>query len=305
MATSQDFVNWACSNQLLPRFLQYLLIAEGKDLLRFASGSVHPTIYFPEVKAFHICHPPAAVQHRVVEILDQAFEAIAIAKTNADRNLQNASALFETSLRSIFAEASERFEIVPLSEIAKEISDGDHLPPPKSQTGIPFITIGDIQKETRTIDFSDTFTVPQTYYDALKPNRKPRKADVLYTVTGSFGIPVLVETDIEFCFQRHIALVRPKETILSRWLFYLLMSPQTFAQANERATGTAQRTVSLKVLRTLGVPKVPLEHQTMVAARLDSISSKVQQLEAIYRQKLAALDELKKSLLHQAFTGNL
>lgn len=66
MSTSQDFVNWVCSSRLSPEFLQYLLIAEGDDILRFASGSVHSTIYFPEVKAFHICYPPLPEQQRIV-----------------------------------------------------------------------------------------------------------------------------------------------------------------------------------------------------------------------------------------------
>src|SRR5206468_1295789 len=84
MATSQDFVNWVCSPHLDPNFLKYLFINEDEDLLRFASGSVHQTIYFPEVKAFHICHPPLAEQHRIVRILNEAFEGLAIAKANAD-----------------------------------------------------------------------------------------------------------------------------------------------------------------------------------------------------------------------------
>lgn len=96
MATSQDFVNWVCSPQIDHDFLKYLLIAEGDDLLRFASGSVHQTIYFPEVKAFHVCHPPVAEQRRIVGILDEAFEGIATAKADAEKNLQNACALFES-----------------------------------------------------------------------------------------------------------------------------------------------------------------------------------------------------------------
>lgn len=70
MATSQDFVNWVCSKELDYNFLKYLFIAEGKGLLRFASGAVHQTIYFPEVKAFHICHPPIREQQRIVAKLD-------------------------------------------------------------------------------------------------------------------------------------------------------------------------------------------------------------------------------------------
>ncbi len=70
MATSQDFVNWVCSEHLDHDFLKYLFIAEDEDLLRFSSGAVHPTIYFPEVKAFHICHPPIAEQRRIVATLN-------------------------------------------------------------------------------------------------------------------------------------------------------------------------------------------------------------------------------------------
>ena len=70
MATSQDFVNWVCSDRLNPHFLKYIFLAEGRELLRFASGAVHSTIYFPEAKAFCICHPSIKEQNYVVSELD-------------------------------------------------------------------------------------------------------------------------------------------------------------------------------------------------------------------------------------------
>ena len=305
MATSQDFVNWVCSNRLDPNFLKYLLLAESQAFRRFSSGAVHQTIYFPEVKAFHVCHPALEEQRRIVGILDEAFAGIATAKANAEKNLQNARALFESHLHAVFEEAWKFSELVTLSELATDISDGDHLPPPKSPTGVPFITIGNIEKDTRTIDFADTFMVPHAYFDALKPNKKPKKGDVLYTVTGSFGIPVIVRDDIRFCFQRHIGLIRPKPETSSDWLYYLLLSPQIFKQADEGATGTAQKTVSLKVLRGFKVPRVACPVQRQSAAKLDALSEETQRLESLYQRKLAALDELKKSLLHRAFSGRL
>jgi type I restriction enzyme S subunit len=159
--------------------------------------------------------------------------------------------------------------------------------------------------DTRTIDFTDTFMVHRDYYDKLKPNKKPKQGDVLYTMTGSFGIPVLVREHREFCSQRHIGLVRPKPEVKSAWLYYLLMSPQVFKQANEGATGTAQKTVSLKLLRSFSVPKVPIARQELDVAKLDSLTVETQRLESLYQQKLTALDELKKSLLDQAFAGAL
>lgn len=71
MATSQDFVNWICSDELDPSFLRHLFVSEGDNLLRFASGAVHQTIYFPEAKAFHICMPPLRQQKLIVKALDK------------------------------------------------------------------------------------------------------------------------------------------------------------------------------------------------------------------------------------------
>jgi type I restriction enzyme S subunit len=148
--------------------------------------------------------------------------------------------------------------------------------------------------------------VPAKYFQNLKPNKKPRVSDILYTVTGAtLGIPVLVKEQRDFCFQRHIGLVRPKPDTDSAWLTYALLSPQVFSQATTGSTGAAQKTVSLSVLRGLKVPKLALPQQKRIAAQLDSIAEETQRLESIYQQKLAALDELKKSLLHQAFSGEL
>jgi len=70
MATSQDFVNWVCSNQLNPYFLMYLFLAQGSEIFKFSSGAVHQTIYFPEAKAFHVCLPPRPAQNEIVSVLD-------------------------------------------------------------------------------------------------------------------------------------------------------------------------------------------------------------------------------------------
>lgn len=275
-----------------------LIVAEG-------TGATVQGVKLPFVKSLPIPLPPLPEQHRIVGILDKALAGIATAKANAEKNLQNARAIFESRLQSIFAGLWNTHNLVMLSELTTDITDGDHLPPPKSDAGVPFITIGNINKETRRIDFSDTFMVPHGYFNNLKANRKPKRGDVLYTVTGSFGIPVVIEDDVEFCFQRHIGLLRPMPSTGSRWLYYLLLSPQVFKQANEKATGTAQKTVSLKVLRSFTVPRVPLPEQQCAVAKLDTLAAQTRSLEAIYQRKLAALDELKKSLLHQAFTGNL
>jgi type I restriction enzyme S subunit len=268
-----------------------------------SSGSAQGGFNATKLGALTIPVPPLAEQQRIVGILDEAFEGIATAKANAEKNLQNAHALFESHLQSVFTRGPDE---VPLSEVASDITDGDHSPPPKAPTGVPFITISDIVKRTRDVDFSNTFTVPEEYFQNLKPNKKPRVGDVLYTVTGAtLGIPVLVKEQRDFCFQRHIGLIRPKPETDSAWLTYALLSPQVFRQATIGSTGAAQKTVSLSVLRNLKVPKLAIAEQKRIASRLDNLAAETQRLATIYERKLAALDDLKKSLLHQAFSGQL
>jgi type I restriction enzyme, S subunit len=254
-------------------------------------------------KAIRISFPPLPEQERIVGILDEAFEGIATAKANAEKNLQNARALFESHLQSVFKRQPDE---VPVSALATDVTDGDHMPPPKASTGVPFITISDIVKRTRQVDFSNTFTVPVEYFQKLKPNKKPRVGDVLYTVTGAtLGIPVLVGEQRDFCFQRHIGLIRPKSDTDSAWLTYALLSPQVFRQATRGSTGAAQKTVSLSVLRELKLPKLSFTEQKRIARELDAISAETGRLARLYERKLAALNALKKSLLHEAFAGQL
>ena len=275
------------------------------DLSPFVSGLTVPKLNQGSLREIPIPLPPLPEQHRIVAILDEAFDGIATARANAEKNLHNARALFESHLQSVFTEAWQAGELVTLAELATDITDGDHMPPPKAPSGVPFITIGNVMKDVRKIDFSNTFMVPKEYFDGLKPNKKPRIGDVLYTVTGSFGIPVLIDEQRDFCFQRHIGLVRPKADVSSEWLFYLLMSPQVFQQANVGATGTAQKTVSLKVLRGFKVPRIPLIMQKAATSTLNNLANETQRLESLYQRKRAALDALKQSLLHQAFSGQL
>jgi type I restriction enzyme S subunit len=285
-------------------FLFYGLLSKQNEI-RGNEGAVFASISKNQIESIKFSYPPISEQKRIVEILDEAFEGIDRAITNAEKNLANSREIFESYLNAIFTQKGDRWEWVTLSEITTDITDGDHQPPPKSESGIPFITISNIDKQNRKVDFSNTFKVLPEYFEKLKVNRKPRKGDLLYTVTGSYGIPVIIEHDRNFCFQRHIGLIRPNDETNSKCLYYILLSRYLLDQADECATGTAQKTVSLSGLRRFSVPKIPKEEQQLIVAKLDVISEKVSHLEAIYRQKIAALKELKQSILQKAFTGEL
>ncbi len=155
-----------------------------------------------------------------------------------------------------------------LSHICQSITDGDHQPPPQVPNGKPFIVISNVS--AGKIDFSNTRYVPEEYYNSLDNNRKPIKNDILFTVTGSYGIVMKVKNDREFCFQRHIALLKPL-FIDSDFLVHWLRTPFVYEQCKETATGTAQKTVSLTSLKNIIIPLPPLSEQRRIVTKIEEL----------------------------------
>ncbi len=141
---------------------------------------------------------------------------------------------------------------VKLYECCKSISDGDHLPPPKSQSGVPFITISNIDGDNQ-LNFNGTMFVPDSYYDSLSEEKKARIGDILYSVVGSFGKPVFIDFDKRFVFQRHIAILKPNDEVNSRYLYYVMLNSDFYFIADKLAIGAAQRTITLDSLRNMTV----------------------------------------------------
>ena len=165
---------------------------------------------------------------------------------------------------------------IKLSECCVSISDGDHQPPPKTDCGIPFITISNVTEQNE-IDFSDCMYVSEDYYSKLSDTRKARTGDILYTVVGSFGIPVLIRNDNRFVFQRHIAILRPNTNIvLPEYLYYILRTPSFYRIADAYAIGTAQRTIGLNSLRRIKVEIPSLSEQRKVVDYMSAFDNAIQ-----------------------------
>jgi type I restriction enzyme S subunit len=181
-----------------------------------------------------------------------------------------------------------------LADLWRAVTDGDHQPPPKSTTGVPFLTIGNVSKGF--LDFSSTRFVSRAYFDDLGPDRVPRKGDLIYTVVGSFGRALFVNTDEEFCVQRHIAILKPLPSTYVPFMRLVMNSPFVYGQAAAGATGIAQPTVGLGVLRRFAIPLPPLAEQKRIVGKVDHLMSLLDDLEAKLRKQEETATRLAESL---------
>ena len=257
---------------------------------------------------------PLAEQQRIVDRIESLFAKLDEAKEKAQAVVDS----FETRKAAILHKAftgeltakwreehgvgMESWEVRTLDSVCSSIFDGDHMPPPKAESGIPFLVISNVN--TGHLTFENTRFVPQEYYDTLSDTRKPQLGDVLYTLVGSFGIPVVVNSKRPFCFQRHMALLRPID-VSPQFLWYILQTPEMYDKASSIATGTAQLTVPIKGLRAMTIPRPNIAEQVEIVRILDGFFAREQSAKEAAEAVLDQIDLMKKSILARAFRGEL
>lgn len=295
--------------------MQYLDVPLFYDeIKKYDNGTAQPNLAAKNLELFSFPLPPLSEQQRIVECIEELFAKLDEAK----ERLQEVADSFAVRKAAILHKAftgeltkqwrrengvsDESWEDVSLDSVCKSIYDGDHMPPPKSETGIPFLVISNVN--TGFISFEKCRFVPEEYYDGLSETRTPEIGDILYTIVGSYGIPVMVDTDKKFCFQRHMALLKPKD-IYNRFLWRQLQTQSFFEQATSIATGTAQLTVPIKGLRKLIVkcPTLPEQHE--IVRLIDDLLARERASQQAAEQALASIDLMKKSILACAFRGEL
>lgn len=281
-----------------------------------SSRTAQPGFNIIHLKQFLIPLPPLPEQERIVAKLDTLFaqhEAMkkaleCIPQLLKDFRQQVLTHAVTGKLTEKWREKTNNlveWELKKLDEISLSITDGDHQAPPKSESGVPFLVISNISDGKLNFNHISRY-VPINYYEKLKDIRKPNTGDILYTVTGSYGIPVLINEKIDFCFQRHIAIIKPDpQKVYNIFLYYYLKSQNILEQAKECATGTAQLTVPLSGLRKfiLKVPTILEQHE--IINRIENLFSKADIIEERYKNLKEKIDSLPQAILHKAFKGEL
>ncbi|KXV15498.1 hypothetical protein CR51_03210 [Caballeronia megalochromosomata] len=273
------------------------VLIEGERKMTGSAGQRRVPKHFLE--SLQIPLPDLAEQRRIAAILDKA---------NALRaKRQLALTHFEILANSIFMEMFgdpstnlRKHQVVQLDELCVRITDGTHQSPKWEEEGIPFLFISNIVDGIIRYE-TDKYISKATYQELTR--RCPIEVgDVLYTTVGSYGNTAVVTHDREFCFQRHIAHIKPDRRKLdSIFCAYMLRSSGVRRQVDRAARGVAQKTVNLHDLKTLRVFEPSLQSQLMFSDRIKTVA----RLKEMQVRALVAADGFFTSLQHRAFTGNL
>ena len=314
-----------CSTEIFPlrprpglsrKFLQYwfLMDATVEQIKVTCTGARMPRANMNAVLDFEFPLPPPTEQQRIVAILDEAFAGIATAKANADTNQQTARALFESHLHSVFAQRGQGWDRVKLETLlerkwVESHLDGNHGSdyPRKEEfvsSGVPYISANCLHDGRVDITRAKYLSTGRA---ALLRKGVATDNDVLFAHNATVGPVAILRTDEEkVILGTSLTYYRcnPKH-ILPEYLAHYMRSFGFKTQYLQVMRQSTRNQVPITKQRSFFHVIPPLEEQERLVKTLDGLFENGQGLRSIYERKLAALEALKKSLLHQAFTGQL
>ena len=287
------------------RFLDYQMLALNDDIYALGKGTAQKNLDVPVFRTMPLFVPESLPeQQRIVGLLDEAFEGLATAKANAEKNLQNARALFESHLQSVFTHRGPGWVEKTLKEVCEKITDGTHQTPKYFDEGIVFLSSRNVT--SGTIDWDRIKYIDTKQHLEMHKRVAPRRNDILLAKNGTTGVAAIVDRDTTFDIYVSLALLRALPVMRPRFLLHFINSPAAKIQFNKRLKGVGVPNLHLEEIREVRLSfPADLKAQDRVVAELDALSEETQRLARLYERKLAALEALKKSLLHQAFTGEL
>ncbi len=287
-------------------FLTYLL--NHHNLRSLARQTAQPVISNSSLSDLELYFPSSvSEQKRIVALLDSAFADIDKARANAERNLKNARELFESYLSTIFNTNSPEWNECSIQEVVDSscsLSYGIVQPGNEFANGLPIVRPTDLTKMMITLKGLKRIdpALSQSYSRTIL-----RKDDLLLCVRGSTGVISIASAELVGAnVTRGIVPIRFQSTLInSKFAYYGFLSPQVQKQIKSQTYGAALMQINIRDLRNIRLSFPPIKDQARLVYDLDVISKKTQQLESLYARKINSLDELKKSLLHKAFTGQL
>jgi type I restriction enzyme S subunit len=268
-----------------------------------------PKLNQEKMRSIPIPIPPLSEQEEIVSILDDAFESIERAKSNAEQNLKNAKELFESYLQDIFEDLFYKSSTQKIEDLAT-VTGGYSF---NSETFIEkgkyqVLRMGNIRngliRESESPVYIDELDEKITKKALLQIN------DVIITQTGTknkrdYGFTVIIEK-FNYLLNQRIASIRFSNKILPKYFLYFSWTNLFRDQYFENETGTVgQGNVGIGAITSAKVPTITNKEQELLINAIETLLDKTKKLESIYQQKLNDLEELKKSILQKAFNGEL
>lgn len=292
--------------EVTPEYMLYFInspVAK-KQFNKRLKGSGVPNLHLEEIREVEIMFPPVPEQQRIVTILEEAFASIEKAKANAEQNLKNAKELFESYLQGVFEIRGEGWEICNLEDNIRLI-DYRGRTPVKTDSGVRLITaknvkLGFLQLEPQEFMAADN-------YESWMSRGIPNVGDVIFTTEAPLANVAQIDSSEKLAFAQRIIVMQPKPTKLNQtFLKYMLLSNPVRNKILDKGTGATVLGIKSSLLKKIEIyfPKSMDEQQTIVQ-KLDALSLETKKLEAIYQKKINDLEELKKSVLQKAFSGEL
>jgi type I restriction enzyme S subunit len=307
-ATNQDLkgiIPKESSKKLLVGYLFQWFKSISQLIQDEGTGATVQGVKLPFIKSLIIPIPPIKEQQRIVGILDEAFEGIAIAKANAEKNLHNARALFESHLQAVFSQRGEGWVEKRLGDVVTRLTNG-YVGPTRNiyqESGVPYLLARHVKNNQLTFD-GKTFVSDEFNHKNKKSMLKA--GDVLLVQSGHIGHSAVVTGEHEGHNCHAMIVITPKQgSFIGPFLSLFFNTLEMRQKFQEIRSGSTVPHLTCGEVRELMIPLPDLSTQHQLVDLLQQFESETQRLESIYQQKLAALDALKKSLLDQAFRGEL
>jgi type I restriction enzyme S subunit len=294
---------------ILPQFLYANLHGRYQELRRLTGddGNDRRGLNMDLIRGIEIPIAPIQEQQRIVTILNEAFEGIATAKANAEKNLQNAHSLFIEQIQAVFLDRGEGWIDQSLGDIA-QIKGGKRVPKGykllSEPTPYPYLRVTDFS-ESGSIDLTNLRYVSEEVHLEIR-NYIIRSSDLYLSIAGTIGKTGIIQTELDGAhLTENACRLVFKPGINSRFVYYFTITPSFTEQAGLNTRTAAQPKLALSRLSRIVIGIPDSEEQDRLVANFDELRCETERLECIYQQKLTALDELKQSLHYQAFRGQL
>lgn len=296
MYCNQGFKNIVCSDILINEFVYWYLYGKVDYLNSLGTGATFKEISKKTTEQIPIPVPSIAEQQRIVDYLDAAFAQIDELKSNAEKQLAEARALFQSALKKMLA-PKEGWVEKKMSELY-DVRDGTHDSPKYHETGYPLVTSKNLRGGI--LDMSNVSLISEEDYKAINIRSKVDIGDVLFAMIGTIGNPVYVQTEPNYAI-KNMALFKVPPTQSGEFLRYYLLNNNVLLKMQNESKGTTQKFVSLGYLRNFLVRIPNLSEQQQLVSRLDSLKSKVDCLQENFTKISQECDAMKQALLRQIF----